>query len=241
VADIVVTTLKGVKMNNLDYIIFDLETGGLSELTSEAIQVAGKAFCGRTLSPYSPEEGGEFVSLMKPLYPEKLSPDALRVNKKTVEELMAAPEQRLVWNQFVDWVMRFNPKKSVWTAPIAGGKNIRSFDLKFVNVLNNLHCPKKDKTVLFNRRREVDLEDFIFHWFEGTNELENEKMDTLREYFGLPTDNAHDAMCDAAQSGDLIMRFLKLNRELRRRKNEKGDPFIKLAGACLPKQKKENV
>jgi hypothetical protein len=169
----------------LDYVVFDFETGGLDPNHNEAIQVAGKAYNARTLEPYPAEQGGEFCSLMKPLYPDRLEDGALKVNKKTREELMVAPDQGVVWNQFVDWVGRWNPKKTKWTAPIACGKNIRGFDLKFVTVLNNLHCKKKDKTVLFSERREVDMQDFTFAWFENEAEPEDDKMDTWRKYFGL--------------------------------------------------------
>jgi DNA polymerase III epsilon subunit-like protein len=172
----------------LDYVVFDFETGGFDPGHNEAIQVAGKAYNARTLEPYPAEQGGEFCSLMKPLYFDRLEDGALKVNKKTREELMVAPDQGVVWNQFVDWVGRWNPKKTKWTAPIACGKNIRGFDLKFVTVLNNLHCKKKDKTVLFSERREVDMQDFTFAWFENEAEPEDDKMDTWRKYFGLSTD-----------------------------------------------------
>jgi DNA polymerase III epsilon subunit-like protein len=215
----------------LDYVVFDFETGGLDPNHNEAIQVAGKAYNARTLEPYPAEQGGEFCSLMKPLYPDRLEDGALKVNKKTREELMVAPDQGVVWNQFVDWVGRWNPKKTKWTAPIACGKNIRGFDLKFVTVLNNLHCKKKDKTVLFNERKQVDLEDFTFFWFENSADLENEKMDTLRKYFSMSMDGAHDALVDVRQTGALIMKFLKLHRQLQSRKDKDGNKLIKFKGA----------
>jgi DNA polymerase III epsilon subunit-like protein len=113
-------------MNDLDLVCFDFETGGLDPNHHEAIQVAGKAYNARTLEPYPVEMGGEFCSLMKPLYPDRLDPGALKVNKKTPEELMAAPDQKLVWNEFVAWVNKWNKRKNKWGAPLAAGKNIRS-------------------------------------------------------------------------------------------------------------------
>jgi DNA polymerase III epsilon subunit-like protein len=215
----------------LDYVVFDFETGGLNPQYNEAIQVAGKAYNARTLEPYPAEQGGEFCSLMKPLYPERLEDGALKVNKKTREELMVAPDQAVVWNQFVDWVARWNPKKTKWTAPIACGKNIRSFDLEFVKVLNNLHCKKKDKVVLFSERREVDMQDFTFAWFENEAEPEDDKMDTWRKYLGLSSEGGHDALVDVRQTGAVIMRFLKLHRQLQARKDKDGNKLIKFKGA----------
>lgn len=204
-------------MNKSDYIVFDFETGGLDPNFHEAIQIAGKAYNCRTLEPYPIEAGGEFCSLMKPLYPERLQDEALKINRKTREELLNAPDQRVVWNQFVAWVGKFNPRGTARSAPIAAGKNIRDFDMKFVEVLNKLHCPKGEKTVLFGRKK-IDLEDYVFAWFENETEPSDEKMDTLRDYFGMNTDKAHDALEDCRQTGELMMKFLRLHRELQRRK-----------------------
>lgn len=158
---------------------------------------------------------------MRPMFPERLDENALRVNKKTKEELMKAPDQKLVWNQFIDWVHKFNKDGSKYNAPIACGKNIRGFDLLFVDELNKKHSSKKEKTVLFSTRTQLDLEDFLWHWFEQSNVLINPKtkkpdfkMDTVRPYFGLSTEGAHSAMVDVVQTGALIMKFLKLYRTL---------------------------
>jgi DNA polymerase III epsilon subunit-like protein len=220
--------------------VFDFETTGLSADTSEAIQVAGKAYDPRTLDPVPVADGGEFCSLMRPLRPERLGdPDvqkALAVNRKTPDELLLAPDQQVVWTEFVAWVNRFNPKRSPFGAPIACGKNIRNFDLKFVEVLNRLHLPKakRGKVLLFNDRQQVELEDLVFAWFEGSTDLPNVKMDTLRDYFGLSREGAHDALTDVRQTGQLIMKFLKLHRELRRRTCRDGSPLLTFRDSCRP-------
>ncbi len=225
-------------MNTLDYICFDFETGGLDPARHEVIQVAGKAYNARTLEPYPAEEGGEFCSLMRPLHPERLEDEALKVNGKTRDMLLGnaelgiepAPEPRVVWGQFVAWVRNFNRKGTAWTAPIACGKNIRNFDLRFVEVLNEQYARGK-KTVLFNARTVVDLEDLLFAWFEDEADLADHKMDTVRRYFGMSSEGAHDALVDCRQTGALIMRFLRLHRELRRRRTREGNPFILFAGS----------
>ncbi len=206
-------------MQVYDIVVFDFETGGLDPLKHEAVEIAGKAYNGMTLEPYP---DGEFCSLMKPERPEDLQPKALEVNGRTVEELMKAPDAGVVWKSFVEWVNRYNKgaKRTGWTAPIASGKNIRSFDFKFADELNKKHCKNGVKTVLFNVRRQFDLEDFIGHWFIGSGELENEKMDTLRDFFGMSHDGAHGALVDVRQTGALVMKFLRLTRTLYRKSKE---------------------
>ena len=212
-------------MNNLDIICFDFETTGLRHDYHDVIQVAGKAYNCRSLEAYPPDNG-EFVSLMKPLYFDRIDEGALRVNKITRKELEGAPDQKVVWNRFVEWVGRYNPKGSAYMAPIAAGKNIRNFDLKFVETLNKLHCLQGEKTVLFNNRIQLELEDFMFSWFENSKDLPNLKMDTLRKYFGLSTKGAHSALVDVSQTGELLMRFLRLHRSLQKTQN------IRFKGAC---------
>jgi len=171
---------------------------------------------------------------MKPLHPERLEDGALRVNGKTREMLEKAPDQKLVWNEFVTWVNKFNRKRTPFGAPIAAGKNIRDvtgFDMDFVHVLNKLHCPKKEKTLLFNTRRVLDLDDIWFLWFENQQEPENQKMDTIRDYLEMSKDGAHDALQDCRDTGEVIMRFLNLTRELQRRVNKDGEKLIKFKGS----------
>ncbi len=104
-------------------------------------------------------------------------------------------------------------------------------------MLNKLHCPKKEKTVLFHERKQVDLEDQIFQWFEGENlfckdcpEFPNEKMDTLLDYFGISRDGAHDALVDVRNTGKLITKFLKLHRTLQKAQGKNGGKLIKFQG-----------
>jgi DNA polymerase III epsilon subunit-like protein len=218
-----------VPVNTLDLVVFDFETGGLNPEYNEAVSVGAKAYNMRTLEPYPVSEGGEFYSLMRPLWPERLEAKALEVNRLTRSELLAAPDQKLVWNQFVAWVGRFNKKGgSFYGAPVAAGKNIVDFDLKFLAQLNLRHCPKGEKTVVFNRRQVVDLEQHLFNWFNHTDDLGDYKMETVRPYFGLPSDEGHNALVDARQTGALLMSFFGLYRKLY--------PRVKFAGSMARRE-----
>src|SRR5579885_1208441 len=222
--------MRGAPMpiNQLDIVVFDLETTGLSWTKHEICEVGAKAYDGRTLEPYP---DGEFSSLMKPERPEDIDESALKVNGITREMLEGAPSQRAVWPEFVRWVGRFNKKGSAFGAPMAGGKNIRNFDMLFVHAINRLHGPKKDKTVIFNKHRMLDLEDILFLWHFQDGDLLNLQFDTVREYLGLNRQGAHRALPDARQEGETLMMYLRLNREMRRKKSQDGSPFIKLKGA----------
>lgn len=199
-------------MNNNTIIVFDFETGGLDTGSTEPIEIAAIAINPRDLNPIL---GGKFYSLCKPTDWGIVSDEALKINGKTREQLQKAPEQSVVWESFVKFIKQYNPRKgSNITAPIPGGKNIRGFDLPIFNRLCRKYKFVDGKGIenVFNRRKVYDLEDFIEIWFEGSNELPNQKMDTIREYFGMSTDNAHEAMTDTVQTAQLIIRFMKLHR-----------------------------
>lgn len=131
------------------------------------------------------------------------------------------------WQMFVSYLEMYHTrsdKKSCFTAPIAAGYNINRFDLKIIDRLslkyNNLN--KEGKSSLFYPRDVIDLMNMMFYWFEGGNELKNYTLDHVREYFGLSGENAHDALKDVKDTAELVIRFLRLHRNLSTKVKFKG-------------------
>ena len=54
----------------------------------------------------------------------------------------------------------------------------------------------------------------VFYWFEGNNELKNYTLDNLRDYMGLSKEGAHDALKDVKDTAQIMIRFMKLHRNL---------------------------
>lgn len=131
------------------------------------------------------------------------------------------------WQMFVSYLSMYHTrsdKKSCFTAPIAAGYNINRFDLKIIERLsvkyNNLN--KEGKSSLFYPRDVVDLMNMMFYWFEGNNELKNYTLDHVREYFGLSAVGAHDALKDTKDTAHLLIRFMRLHRNLSNKIKFKG-------------------
>jgi DNA polymerase III epsilon subunit-like protein len=131
------------------------------------------------------------------------------------------------WNMFVSYLEMYHirsDKKSCFTAPIAAGYNINRFDLRIIDRLsvkyNNLN--KEGKSALFYPRDVVDIMNMIFYWFEGNNELKNYTLDHVREYFGISGDGAHDALKDVIDTAELLIRFLKLHRNISKKVKFRG-------------------
>lgn len=188
-----------------------METTGKYPLIDMPTEIAAKVYNARSLEPV---KDGEFHSICKPPPDIIIQQEALDVTGIKREDIEKAPLLEVVWLQFVDWVLKFNPKKNKWDAPIAVGHNIKGFDIPIANRCCERFCKKKGETILFNTFKMVDSLDILFLWFENSNELVNMKMDTVRPYFGLSNDGGHRALADVKATGDLVMRFLKYHRKL---------------------------
>lgn len=207
-------------------VVFDFETTGTNPYECDPVQVAATVIDPRTLTFM---DDSEFNIMMRPpalddtdIKEYMESDDELletirwHANNqgKTPEEVVQlwkdAPSQIEAWKQFLTYIDKYNWKGKPWFSPIPGGMNIRDFDLHIYDRLNVKYGIDKGP---FWPRDRVDLLDFCFYWFEDLNEPpSNYKMDTLREWFGLPSTNAHDALQDVKDCGRMIVKFMRLHR-----------------------------
>jgi DNA polymerase III epsilon subunit-like protein len=203
-------------MNNCNIACFDFETGGLDTNTCPVIQVAATIVNPRTLEPIP---NATFSSMMCPSDEDfqLIQDGALAVNKKTREEIKAAPIEGLVWKQFCEFIQRYRTSDGL---PIPAGKNIRGFDLPIAERLCKKHGfwdKKHNRNNIWHWRYVIELEDFLFYWFEDSNELSSYSMDNIRPYFGITSEGAHDALVDVQQTVKLITKFMRLHRAIAKR------------------------
>lgn len=218
-------------MPNLQKIcVFDMETDGSNPDVCSPVQIAAIMVDPNRLEII---KDSEFNISLKPSSlednPEYAYADSdvldfhAKVQGKNKNDILKAwlgfPKQDIGWKNFVSYLEMYHTRserKSCFTAPIACGYNINRFDLRIVERLSikykNLN--KEGKSSLFYPRDVVDVMNLIFYWFEGNNELKNYTMDHLREYFGMSKDGAHDALKDVKDTAELLIRFLKLHRNL---------------------------
>lgn len=140
-----------------------------------------------------------------------------QLRKQTTQEILElwrqAPSIDIVWNNYTNWLLQFHsdPKKpNNYTAPIRAGYNIINFDDIIVNRLVQQFKTK----YLYSQVYKMDVIDLLFYWFEGFQEIEKMNMDYIRDYFGIPKTNAHDALQDVKDIGSVLIRFLRLHRNL---------------------------
>lgn len=196
------------KVKNI--IVFDFETGSLNTQEPIPIQIAGVVIDGGNLSLIPKEEGGEFESMMNPILNHKIEKVALDKNKKTMAEINNAPSEKIVWENFVEWVNKFNfgRTKSNYDAPIPCGHNIVNFDLPIARSLCARHKITKN---LFSTVDYLDTQNLSMILFMKRSKKPNGYgLDDLRDFFGITKVGAHDALKDCRDCAEIIIRYLKL-------------------------------
>ena len=209
--------------------VFDFETDGVNPKVCSPVQLAAVI-----LDPIKLEviPDSEFNITFKPETLEKdpdyeYTTDVVDFHAKVsgcskadiMEKWKNNPEQQHSWKMFVDYLSKYHSrssKKSQFSAPIAAGYNIYRFDLPIIDRLSIKYgnTNKEGKTDLFYPRDVVDIMNLVFYWFEQNSELKSYTLDSLRDYFGISKDGAHDALKDIRDSAQILIRFMKLHRRL---------------------------
>jgi DNA polymerase III epsilon subunit-like protein len=206
-------------MANRDFIIFDFETGSRNPHRTQPTQIAAIALDGRTLSMK-----GQFNSEIKPIFDEAeavaagvdpIEDEALKITKKTREQLEKAPSLKSVWSKFTKFVDQYNWKGDTFFNPIPVGFNIIGFDMIIVNRLCREFGPwdkDREQQKLFSKVYKFDIMDSVFAWTESDPSIRSISMDALRERMGLSFDNAHDALQDVKDEANIFIKLMKTHR-----------------------------
>jgi DNA polymerase III epsilon subunit-like protein len=224
-------------MNYNKICVFDFETDGTDPLQCSPVQIAAVM-----VDPINLEiiPNSEFNCNFKPEVMEKDSnyeykTDILDFHAKVkgcskndvYAEWSNYPKQEISWKMFLDYLDKYHLKrktKSQFSAPIAAGYNIYRFDLPIVQRLSQKYknTNKEGNSSVFYPRDVVDMINLVYYWFGHTDELKSFTLDSLRDYLGIDKDGAHDAIKDVKDTADILIRFLKLHRNLSEKIQFKG-------------------
>lgn len=216
-------------MNRNKICVFDFETDGSNPSECSPVQIAAIM-----VDPINLEiiPNSEFNINFKPEVMEKdpkyeYTTDILDFHAKvkgcSKEDVYAEwqkyPKQEISWKMFVDYLEKYHnkgSKKSQFSAPIAAGYNIYRFDLPIIQRLSQKYgnTNKEDRSNIFYPRDVIDMMNLIFYWFNNNSDLKSYTLDSIRDYLGISKDGAHDAIKDVKDTADIMIRFLKLHRNL---------------------------
>ena len=76
-----------------------------------------------------------------------LGDEVLKITNIKLEDLENAPSLENVWNQFQQYVNKYNAGKSKWTAPIKAGMNIDKYDNIIVDRICGGHITRFKKSL----------------------------------------------------------------------------------------------
>ena len=209
--------------------IFDFETDGVDPRVCSPVQMAAVI-----VDPIKLEilPNSEFNIFFKPdtlakddnyVYTTDILEFHAKVRGCKIEDILKEwkkyPSQEQSWNMFTNYLELYHSrtsKKSQFSAPIAAGYNINRFDLHIVDRLSNKYgnTNKEGRSDIFFPRDVVDIMNLVFYWFEHNGDLKNYTLDSLRDYFGISKDGAHDALKDVKDCANILIRFMKLHRNL---------------------------
>ena len=73
---------------------------------------------------------------------------------------------------------------------------------------------KENETCLFHPRDKIDLMHVMFLWMSYASDVRSLSLDNMRDYLGIDKTNAHDAIKDVEDCANILIRFLRLHKNL---------------------------
>lgn len=198
-------------MHSANFVVFDIETGGLDESKSGMIEIA------LIVINSNLEIIDRYETLIKPYsgfggVPLILYSQALQVNGIKETDLRNGKDGEVVFNELVALLKKYTVEK--YKKPILVGHNIIDFDNKFLKYFFNL----------FGKKTQDDkvLEGYIASFYAdtmwlsrmkwGNVEVSNHKLEGFCERLGVSHYDSHRAMSDAEANAEA---FIKIMDELR--------------------------
>lgn len=169
-----------------NYVVFDLETTGISYKTDRIIEISAVKVNGG-------EVADTFSSLVNPQC--HIPYAATQVNKITDEMVAGAPFLEQVLPEFLDFIGSY----------VLVGHSIHSFDLKFIY---------KAAQELLGKDIPNDYIDTLYMARQCLPQLAHHKLTDLALYFKADTQGAHRALCDCMMNQKCYEKMAKLQQKV---------------------------
>lgn len=201
-------------------VVFDYETDGLDTNELEIVQIGAVPLDLKTLEVLSDETFA--IDVKPPSFNRKEYVDSHQevINWHANVQGCSASDVIDRWDNgtplkdaFTMFIKYCNKYKS-GNLPLAGGQNILNFDIP----ITKRFCNHFNQKYPFRFTRELDLKNIAPLWLMfSADPPKNDKMDTMRDFFGIAKAGGHDALKDVIDTGDLIKRFLSVHKTLIKR------------------------
>lgn len=196
-----------------DYVVFDLETTGISRVYDEVVEISAvKVRGGKVVD--------EFSTLVNP--GRHIPAGASQVNGITDQMVAHAPRFVKVLQEFLDFTEGY---------PLVG-HNIASFDMKFI-------C--RDAEKYYGSVPVNDYIDTLPLARKHLPNLSHHKLTDLASYYGLTTDGAHRALNDCRMNQQVYECMVKEMREARTGKSASSENNAPERNPAVPEKPKHST
>ena len=196
-----------------DYVVFDLETTGISRVYDEVVEISAvKVRGGKVVD--------EFSTLVNP--GRHIPSGASQVNGITDQMVAYAPRFVKVLQEFLDFTEGY---------PLVG-HNIASFDMKFI-------C--RDAEKYYGSVPVNDYIDTLPLARKHLPNLSHHKLTDLASYYGLTTDGAHRALNDCRMNQQVYECMVKEMREARTGKSASSENKAPERNPAVPEKPKHST
>ena len=196
-----------------DYVVFDLETTGISRVYDEVVEISAvKVRGGKVVD--------EFSTLVNP--GRHIPSGASQVNGITDQMVAYAPRFVKVLQEFLDFTEGY---------PLVG-HNIASFDMKFI-------C--RDAEKYYGSVPVNDYIDTLPLARKHLPNLSHHKLTDLASYYGLTTDGAHRALNDCRMNQQVYECMVKEMREARTGKSASLENNAQERNSAVPEKPKHST
>ena len=196
-----------------DYVVFDLETTGISRVYDEVVEISAvKVRGGKVVD--------EFSTLVNP--GRHIPSGASQVNGITDQMVAYAPRFVKVLQEFLDFTEGY---------PLVG-HNIASFDMKFI-------C--RDAEKYYGSVPVNDYVDTLPLARKHLPNLSHHKLTDLASYYGLTTDGAHRALNDCRMNQQVYECMVKEMREARTGKSASLENNAQERSPAVPEKQKHST
>lgn len=185
---------------------YDLETTGTDPNQHAIIQMA-------MIIEIDGKVVGEYDWRMKPHSGAAIDPQALKVNRITMDDIESYPEAHVQYLLIKDQLTSaVNPYDSADKMILVGYNNI-AFDDQFLRAFFKLHDPNPRFSVFGTYFNYPSLDVLpMLAWLKRTGHLDcrNLKLQTVCDNLGIKLDNAHEALADTRATRLLAHRLLEM-------------------------------
>ena len=196
-----------------DYVVFDLETTGISRVYDEVVEISAvKVRGGKVVD--------EFSTLVNP--GRHIPSGASQVNGITDQMVAYAPRFVKVLQEFLDFTEGY---------PLVG-HNIASFDMKFI-------C--RDAEKYYGSVPVNDYIDTLPLARKHLPNLSHHKLTDLASYYGLTTDGAHRALNDCRMNQQVYECMVKEMREAQTGKSASSENNAPERNPAVPEKPKHST